>query len=251
MKIPFENEMTVSLYDTDMAYRATLQNMVKYLMETAVNHSQSTEFTMQRLMEMRRGWVVLNWVIKIYDYPSFSDRLKISTWAKYGNTLQATRYFTMSNEDGASVCEAVSRWALIDLDRRHPTRYTGDMEEAYCCDRPEPFDPCGFDILSEKGAGLISDREIIVRRSETDANGHANNTRYVEWSVDDVPDDIYEAYRAEELRVLYRKECMEGDRITIRTYLKDADDNTKIIITAVTDESGNALCKMSGVWKKK
>ena len=251
MDRPFEENIRVCSYDTDMNSKMTVQNLVKYFMETAIVHSDAAGFPVDRLLRENRGWVVLNWVIKMKKYPVYNDELKIETWAKPGNTLQATRYFVMSDlKSGETVAEAASRWAFLDLENRHPVRFSLEMEEAYCYDRQAPFDPGRYNPPAEKEGNLISEREITVRRSETDTNGHTNNTRYVEWAMDDVPDDIYESCSAEEIRVLYRKECRAGDKVRIKTYLENKDDGTKLIITSMADAEGTVLCKMSALWRK-
>ena len=98
---------------------------------------------------------------------------------------------------------------------------------------------------------LISEKKLIVRRRETDTNGHTNNARYVEWAVDDVPDDVYTNYKADEIRVLYRKECRAGEEVTVKTYLRDAENGIKEIITSMENSSGDILCKISTIWSKK
>ena len=251
MNEPFTQNIETSLYDTDMNAKISIQNIVKYFMEAAVDHSEHTEYKLDRLLAARRGWVVLNWVIKMKEYPGFADKLKISTWAKPGCSLQATRYFTMEYEDGTTAAEAVSRWAFLDLETRHPIRCPLEMMEAYCYDREEPFNPGKFNLPKEKEENIISERKITVRRSETDTNGHTNNARYVEWAVDDVPDDVYTNYKAEEIRVLYRKECRAGEAVTIKTYLRDDENGLKEIITSMENDNGDVLCKLSTIWSKK
>ena len=251
MRKPFTQNIEISLYDTDMNAKISIQNIVKYFMEAAVDHSEHTQYKLERLLAARRGWVVLNWVIKMKDYPEFGDKLKLSTWAKPGNTLQATRYFTFEYEDGTTAAEAVSRWAFLDLDTRHPVRFPLEMMEAYCYDRQEPFDPGKFIMPKEKSEDLISEKKLIVRRSETDTNGHTNNARYVEWAVDDVPDDVYTNYKADEIRVLYRKECRAGEEVAVKTYLRDAENGIKEIITSMENSAGDILCKISTIWSKK
>lgn len=220
-------------------------------METAIEHSDAAGFPVDGLLKMNRGWVVLNWVIRIYKYPKYKDNLKISTWASRGGTLQATRYFTMEYEDGQTAAEAASRWAFLDLEKRHPVRFSLEMEEAYCYDKQAPFDPGRFKLPNELEENLISEKSLVVRRSETDTNGHTNNTRYIEWAVDDVPEEIYVNYKAVEVSVLYRKECRAGDTVTVKTYLENRADDTKQIITVMKDADKNILCKLSAVWEKK
>ncbi len=250
MERPFVWNTAVNSYDTDMNSVVSPQNMVKYLMEAAIEHTERTEYPVKRLFEMKRGWVVINWVIKVEEYPAYRDELKISTWAKYGSTLQATRFFTVEN-NGRTVAEAASRWAFIDLEKRHAVRFPREMEDAYCCDRPAPFDPGRFVIPAENEENMISEKSLVVRRSETDSNGHTNNIRYVEWAVDDVPDDIYYGYIPSEIRVLYRKECRAGDRVNVKTYMRNTDGGMVETITPISDENGGALCKIAVIWKKK
>ena len=50
---------------------------------------------------------------------------------------------------------------------------------------------------------------------------------------------------AEEIRVLYRKECRYGDNVTVKTYITDYDDNKKQTISSVNDVNGKPLCKIA------
>ena len=137
MERPFVWNIKVSSYDTDMNAVMSPQNKVKYLMEAAIEHTERAGYPVEKLLEMKRGWVVLNWVIRVDKYPAFGDNLEIRTWARYGSTLQATRYFIVSR-NGENIASAASRWAFLDLEKRHPVRFSKEMEEAYCCDMPAP-----------------------------------------------------------------------------------------------------------------
>ena len=67
MERPFVWNTAVNSYDTDMNSVVSPQNMVKYLMEAAIEHTERTEYPVKRLFEMKRGWVVINWVIKVEE----------------------------------------------------------------------------------------------------------------------------------------------------------------------------------------
>lgn len=251
MEKPFIWNVNVASYDTDMNSVMSPQNMVKYLMEAAIWHTEKAGFSVEKLLEMKRGWVVLNWIIRVDKYPAHRDNLEIQTWTKYGSTLQATRYFVVELK-GERIASAASRWAFLDLEKRHPVRFSGEMEDAYCCDIPAPFDPGRFALPAEREENLAGEKKLTVRRSETDTNGHTNNTRYVEWAVDDVPDDIYSGFLPAEIRVLYRKECRAGDEVTVKTYIRDTENrDEKEIITSVSDPDGAVLCKIATLWRRK
>lgn len=251
MDKPFVDNLFVRSYDTDMNAVMSIQNVVKYFMETAIDHTNATDYGIDRLIKYNKGWVVLNWVIKMYDYPKYRNKIKVSTWAQHGGTLQATRFFVMEDEEtGHIFSDAASRWAFLDLEKRHPVRFSEEMEDVYCCDKEPPFNPGNYKMPIEKEQDLFAEKELVVRRSETDTNGHANNVRYIEWALDEIPDYIYINYRAEEIRVLYRKECRYGDKVTVKTYIVE-DNGRKLIISSINNETGKTLCKISALWKKK
>lgn len=37
--------------------------------------------------------------------------------------------------------------------------------------------------------------EFIVRRSDIDTNAHVNNTKYIEWVLETIPEEVYRTYR--------------------------------------------------------
>ena len=70
---------------------------------------------------------------------------------------------------------------------------------------------------------LIAKRDVTVTRRDTDTNTHANNVKYLEWVMDDIPDESYVDMRLKDIRIVYRKECMRGDVINVKTYARDTE----------------------------
>ena len=44
-----------------------------------------------------------------------------------------------------------------------------------------------------------------VRYSDIDSNGHVNNTKYIEWSIETLPKNIVDNYMLEEIKVIFEK----------------------------------------------
>jgi thioesterase III len=82
-----------------------------------------------------------------------------------------------------------------------------------------------------KGAEpMVSELELIVRSTEIDVNGHVNNAKYLEyleWGREDWYESAgldYAAFLAMGIQTVtvnvninYRRECVLGDRLTVRT----------------------------------
>ena len=78
--------------------------------------------------------------------------------------------------------------------------------------------------------------DIPVMRRDTDTNKHANNSVYIDWAMDGVPDEIYDNMDLAEVTVTYKKECRRGDTVNgtmkrngndILCVLADNDDPKK------------------------
>ena len=61
------------------------------------------------------------------------------------------------------------------------------------------------------------ERRFEVRRGDLDALGHVNNTRYVEWALDAVPDEVLDGLHPAGVDVEFRREALPGDVVLSRT----------------------------------
>ena len=75
---------------------------------------------------------------------------------------------------------------------------------------------------------MLCTRDIVVTRRDTDTNGHANNVKYLEWVMDDIPDEIYADMALKDIRIVYRKECMRGDTVTVKTFVQETEEGKTV-----------------------
>jgi medium-chain acyl-[acyl-carrier-protein] hydrolase len=61
------------------------------------------------------------------------------------------------------------------------------------------------------------ERRFEVRRSDLDVVNHVNNTCYVGWAVESVPDAVWESHHPAALEILFQKEARYGESVLART----------------------------------
>lgn len=96
-------------------------------------------------------------------------------------------YRLLRKENGHPFCavRAVSQWAMIDTDTRRLVRI---RDSGFTGSRDEPMEvsvPLRFRI--PRDAALVRVGEKTVRYSDTDTNGHMNNTHYPDLVCDHLP----------------------------------------------------------------
>ncbi|BBH24889.1 thioesterase [Paenibacillus baekrokdamisoli] len=93
--------------------------------------------------------------------------------------------------------------------------------------------------------------ELIVRSTEIDVNGHVNNAKYLEyleWGREEwyekaeLPYAVFLAIGIQtvtvNINVNYRKECRQGDKLTVRTVPERAGRTSYVLKQEIVNELG-------------
>jgi len=84
----------------------------------------------------------------------------------------------------------------------------------------------------EKALELLSRNEngffLVVEGSQVDWAGHANNTSFVEWVVESVPDEIWRKSHLTEIDIRFLAECHQGQSVRSRSQLVSATEDREI-----------------------
>ena len=100
--------------------------------------------------------------------------------------------------------------------------------------------------------------ELIVRSTEIDVNGHVNNAKYLEyleWGREEWYEKAglpYAAFLAMgiqtvtvNINVNYRKECRQGDKLTVRTAPEKAGKTSYVLTQEIINELGERCADAS------
>lgn len=249
MENSMEKSFTIGYFGVDERLRLTPASLAVYLQDLAVSHSDSIGYSTAYFTEHKQGWVIVNYHIKIDEMPKKDDIIKVKTWADFCGKIQAQRSFSVKNADGREIIRAVSRWALIDLVKRRPVRITPEMAERFSSGIASPMEA---DYRVDNGAEPVHIRDFTVTRRDTDSNGHVNNTKYFEWTMDDVPDDIYNGYTVKEIKASFKRECMRGAEVAAGLSIADTENGDKLVFSSFA-EGGNpksVFFEASSLWRK-
>ena len=122
------------------------------------------------------------------------------------------------------------------------------MNKAYKTGTTPAIENERFRITKKRGES-VSVFETKITRSQTDTNGHTNNTQYVSWAMDMICDEIYNNYNCVDFKVTFRKESRKDEEIIIKTYKTKTDEGLEFE-TDITDKEENILCSAVSVWKE-
>lgn len=252
MSRKYEETAVISYYSTDTRLLLTQNNLAVLFQDLAIRHSDSLGYTLHYLGEEQKGWAITNWHIQIHRFPQYGEKVIMETWSSSCRRMQAERSYHMTDGAGNIIVKATSRWIYMDLKRRRPTVIPKSMEEDYYSGLEAAIENEKYKLPTGEEENLVLEVGFGVRRSETDSNRHTNNTQYIAWAMDMVPDYIYDCYHSYDIGVVYRKECYRNSEVMAKTYVKDMDEE-KEVITYFLDANDHSVifCQVSTLWRRK
>lgn len=247
-QIGYEESRKISYFQVDSNRLMTPAALFSDLQEAAINHSDSLGYSVEYLTEIHSGWAVVNWHLEVARMPRLGETITIQTWCEKCRRMQAIRCFYVLDEKNEIIIRGSSRWIFMDLEKRKPSNIPEEMVLNYHSGQ-EPAIPGEKFFMPKEGEGnVIANHSLVITRRDTDTNGHANNVKYLEWAMDDVPDEIYDEMQLVDVRIVYRKECVRGDEISMKTYVNDMDGG-KEILTFITDKEQTILTEIVTFWQ--
>jgi acyl-ACP thioesterase len=222
--------------DVDFMKRLRPGAMFGYIQDIASRHSENLGVGVSRLAEgFGVAWVLMRMRVDILRTPALYENITLSTWPIVGGKLLYDRDFTLAGESGDIIVRGSSAWILMNLEKR-------EIVKEKLFDYPEadyPQERALAEKLSRVRMPIAGERAFdrLVTYSDTDYNGHMNNTKYIDIMMDSVGMDILSNYEPETIEVNYSREIRPGETLTL--YRDDSLFKTKSMIYADARSKSN------------
>ncbi|MDR1559746.1 MAG: hypothetical protein LBS84_08645 [Clostridiales bacterium] len=249
----FQTLYSVDYQSLNPDLTVTFPRLMYYVQETSIRHTESTSRPMRWYMENRRGWLVTNWSIRLSEYPKLMDNIIVKTYPIHFKGAIGERGFEAFKESGEPLLAAHSTWVFADLVNNKPVRPPIELLDEYRPEFPAPTEKkMGFQSLAAEDSPyyLASRRELTATRRDIDTNEHVNNIKYIEWAFDDIPEDVYRASRAREIKITYRNQCRAGDAVLAELYRHSGDPQSFVSILKHADGDQAVFAEVYALWDK-
>jgi acyl-ACP thioesterase len=241
-------DFAVHSYEVDTEGLLTPRALFAFLQEAAGGDAARAGYTMGRLAEDGLVWVIQWMRVEIGRYPGQGETLAVTTWARRFDRAIAWREFDVVDVSGDRVAVGTSRWAVVDVRARRLVRLPEFVRNSPVPDRPPALDR-GPSTL-EPAEPAERERRFEVRRGDLDTVRHVNNTRYVEWALETVPDEVQEGYRPSAVEIAFRREAVYGDAVVARTRRLVDDGDPAFAHELKAEGAGHELARAASVWRR-
>jgi acyl-ACP thioesterase len=248
MKAKHSNRFRVRSYETDPLGRLQVPILCKLLQEVAVAHASILGVAVETMAGRGTAWVLSRLHLTLARWPRGNDEILIETWPEAMNRLLVERRFAIFDGSEAQIGAVSTLWCALDLAKRRPVRLPqevwGRMDEYEIGDDPAR--------AGELTIPDPADRELAftVRRSDLDVAEHVNNTSYVEWAIEAVPEETWSTAELAELEIQFVSECHQGQTVLSRSQQVDRGNDIEVRHQLMRQEDGAEVARALTVWRQ-
>lgn len=221
MSLTTDKNYLVHYYEIDIKKRALLTSIINYLMDVCTVQSDKVGVSLDYMMNNNKGWILIQWDIKIHRYPTYDEIVKVSTTSHSFYKYYSYRKHSIVDKDGNILVEGTSIWLLVDTVKRKPLKLDQELYDAFNMspEENERFPLAKLPHLNTWDTELT----FKIRYSDIDTNHHVNNVKYINWIVESIPLDIALNYELKNLTIVYKKETSYGHNIHVHTKIEKTD----------------------------
>lgn len=186
-----------------------------FLQDAASQHVRALGLGIEALQQRGLTWVMTALKLEVLAAIGEGDRLTVETWSCGSDRLTLLRAYELRGPSRAVVARAMSHWLLLEGSRRRPVRPESVIDAALLAPSP-PTLALRRERLSQLPQ-WDEERRIGVRYADIDMNLHANNSAYLSWLVESLPESIWRQQRLAAAEVQYLAECPLGSEVLSRS----------------------------------
>ena len=210
---PQKINQRIRLFDVSPHQTASIRSIANYMQDAADENARRLGFSYAQLPE-GRAWVMIRTHIEMQRYPNWFESFQIETWPSGTDRYLAFREFILTDEADHVIGRGSTHWIMLDLEKRKPGRVPESFADLKWPDRPRNF----TDLPRLEPLERVDfETSFVARYDDQDVMGHTNNAVYISWVAEAVPAEYLHTHELQTIDVVFRAECVMGDRILAQT----------------------------------
>lgn len=237
----------VGSYWADIDGVASPYALLQMMQDVAWKHADALRFGYTDLGIRNQFWVLSRLSMHVNRYPRWGETVRLESWTSGTSRLFALRDFRLYDDDEKELMKSVTAWLIVDQETRRPLRPEQIISELSIPSLPSQFQHAPEKIAPpDLNAKRAFQYETCVRYSDIDAQGHANNTRYVSWMLDGLDVEWHRTHRLRRLSVNFLKECTAEDLVRVDGSIDGETGQSLHSVSRIED--GDIAAVLSANW---
>ncbi len=165
-----EHNFEIGFRDVGKSNKLTNTALLGFLENTAGKHSNLVGYGLNDIQKTGLTWVLLNWKVKVFKRPFYSNTILIKTWARDVFKFYTFRDFEVYDSNNDKVAIATTKWVLIDAKTMNMIKIPDEVIAPYETETKKVFlqEPEPNKLTEPKD--YYSTLTYVVQRKDIDIN---------------------------------------------------------------------------------
>ena len=246
MDTVYTKELTIRFSETDNTGKFKVVSMFDSFQDVGSEHAAVIKLSARDLLTRNYTWVMLKYNVRIERLPMWNESVVMKTWRCPHRNLYELREFDLYDRDGNRIIQALSSWVMMNFDSRKPVRLDRFIpQEQMDHQKSVPDDFSRLTLLQEFDEKI----SFKVRMQDIDFNNHVNNSVYIGWAIEAVPETVLQKQRLKQIEVNYINEISHGNVIYSRIRKSEETDETVFYHNIMGGDGRTELTRLKTVWQ--
>ncbi len=245
--IVHEAEFQIRTYDIDSRKIATLPALVRLMQEAAMEQVIKLGISVWDLEPHDISWILMRNHMEVVRLPRLGEKIRVRTHPSGFERVYTYRDFRIFDETGVQIASSSTAWLLMNTKTRRLTRIPAfilKLEERLPA--PETYLSRVNTKMDKEMAEVQWEKSFRVNWHDLDFNKHLNNTYYIQWMLESLPQRVLDHKQLVDMQVQYQSEALLEDRVVSQCYEKETGHFQHRL---VKEEDGKELAYLSTIWK--
>lgn len=225
IKPVWEQQFEVNTFCVDAGRKLNLLSFFNFFQESAQKHAAHLGFGFTEMEERKHVWALLRVLVEFEGMPAWGEKVIVKTWPTTMTGIFAFRDMQLIGQDGHVYAKGTSMWTILDQHTRRPVKDAhieslrfNELDSALA-DRPSKIHwPEKLKVIQIQEVGY----------THIDMNGHMNNTRYLDWTINTFPYELMIERVPSKVEINFINETHPGDRLEIAVP-EEQDDSDRLL----------------------
>ncbi len=248
MDSEFEKELTIRFSETDNLGHMKAVSIFDCFQDIGCEHAALMGIAATDLLTNNYTWILLKYNVNIYRAPFWNEKLTVRTWRHPHKKLYELRRYDITDESGTVIIEGLSSWVMMDFKTRRPIRLSRYLNEEWM--ETQKTIEENFPKIAKIENPEI-EKKFNVRMQDIDFNNHVNNSVYIGWAVESIPEKILQNYKLRHVSVNYIDEIAYGNKIFAKAQSVKNTEHPTFLHSISGGQNNTELTRLRTSWEKR
>ncbi len=245
MNEEFIKELTIRFSETDNCGYMKPLSIFDCFQDIGCEHAADMGLAAVDLIAKNYTWVMLRYNVDIHRAPFWNERVTVKSWRHPHKNLYELRRFEIYDAAETLIIDGLSSWVMVEYQTKRPVRLSRFMtEELLTSGKPLEENFLKIPRLEKHTCEKI----LNVRMQDIDYNNHVNNSVYIGWAIEAIPQAVFSDCKLVHVDVSYTREISYGNKIYSRVEPLKTGDNPEFLHCIYGGDEKKELTRLKTIW---